>query len=147
MKTLYLRPYFLGCHLDYLPGAIFERRGSHPVSNWSCIHSQNIRQAIHNNYIIIKEKNPSNYLGDDDGKDEIFVNGRDVGFESGHARKDDEADAEEEERDSDADVDDRGLGKGVGLLELFVGNVKNGGEGRQMIAFASHVPLSARLGS
>ena len=75
------------------------------------------------------------------------MNGRDVGFESGHARKDDEADAEEEERDSDADVDDRGLGKGVGLLELFVGNVKNGGEGRQMIAFASHVPLSARLGS
>ena len=38
------------------------------------------------------------YFGDDDGEDEVLVDGRDVGFEPAHAREDNKADAEGEER-------------------------------------------------
>ena len=75
------------------------------------------------------------------------MNRSDVGFESGDATEDDEADAEEEQRDADADVDDGGFGEGVRLLELLVGNVEESGEGGQMVALASHVTLRTRVGS
>ena len=87
------------------------------------------------------------YFSDDDG--EVLVDGSDIGFESIHARKDDqaEADAEEKERKVAAEVDDGGFGQGIGLLIFFIGDVEKSGEGGQMIAFAVHVSLSARLRS